>query len=109
LKPIGAEEFIQYFHMKAVSEEARTHPNRDVNMKNVVPIDSSSFLSDEKSTSRLEAYFQWSNQLTFFVASEILKHTQRRTRQHMIQYFLQAAARCLVLNNFNSLFAILGE
>ena len=80
--------------MKFASEEAR--------------VQSDESLHDKKSTMCLEAYIQWFNRLTSFVTTEVLKHTQRRSRAQFIDYFLDAAEQCLLLHNFNSMAAILG-
>lgn len=94
LKPIGAEELIQYYMMKLASEEARVHSDES--------------LLDKKSTMCLEGYIQWFNRLTSFVTTEVLKHTHRNSRVRFIDYFLDAAEECLRLHNFNSMAAILG-
>ncbi len=49
------------------------------------------------------------NRLTFFVTTEIVKHTQRRLRIRLINYFMDAAYECLRLQNFNSMIGIIGK
>lgn len=98
LKPVGAEELIQYFIMKFASEEARAHPSV-----------SGRVVHDQKLTFCLEAYIQWFNRLTFFVTTEIVKHTQRRSRVRLINYFIDTAYECFRLHNFNSMIGILGK
>ena len=98
--------------MKLASEEARAHPNRNP----PVPSDTSNggnpkannIVHDKKLTFCLEAYIQWFNRLTFFITTEIVKHTHRRSRVRLINYFIDAAYECLRLNNFNSMIGILG-
>ena len=101
--------------MKLASEEARAHPNRNP----PVPCDTSNggnsntkaqnVVHDKKLTFCLEAYIQWFNRLTFFITTEIVKHTHRRSRVRLINYFIDAAYECLRLNNFNSMIGILGK
>ena len=105
MKPVGAEELVQYFIMKLASEEARANPNqvdlRDAKNNHVI--------HDKKLTFCLEAYIQWFNRLTFFITTEIVKHTHRRARIKLINYFIDAAHECFRLNNFNSMVGILGK
>ena len=95
--------------MKLASEEARVHPNR----KNDNPSGSTNktlnFVHDTKLTFCLETYVQWFNRLTFFVTTEIVKHTQRRVRMRLINYFIDTAYECFRLRNFNSMFGIIGK
>jgi translation initiation factor 2B subunit (eIF-2B alpha/beta/delta family) len=101
--------------MKLASEEARAHPNRTYN----VPLatangeysnqKSQNVVHDKKLTFCLEAYIQWFNRLTFFITTEIVKHTQRRSRIRLINYFIDAAYECFRLKNFNSMIGILGK
>ena len=93
--------------MKLASEEARAHPNRVIS--NVSDSKSSIIIHDKKLTFCLEAYIQWFNRLTFFITTEIVKHTQRRSRVRLINYFIDAAYECFRLNNFNSMIGILGK
>ena len=104
MKPIGAEELIQYFIMKLAAEEERARPNRQTN-HSITP----KTIHDTKLTFCLETYIQWFNHLTFFVTTEIVKHTQRRVRMQLINYFIDAAYECLRLRNFNSMIGIIGK
>ncbi|UJR13401.1 hypothetical protein I4U23_000416 [Adineta vaga] len=114
LKPVGAEELIQYFIMKLASEEARAHPSRNFESEQITSdgensnIKSHKLVHDKKLTFCLEAYIQWFNRLTFFITTEIVKHTQRRSRVRLINYFIDAAYECFRLHNFNSMIGILG-
>ncbi|CAF0842167.1 unnamed protein product [Adineta steineri] len=109
LKPIGAEELIQYFIAKSASEEARAHPNRiHHNQTTSSNAKSLNIIHDIKLTTTFETYIQWSNRLTFFVTTEIVKHTQKRLRIQLINYFIDVAHECLRLHNFNSMFGIIG-
>ncbi|CAF0983568.1 unnamed protein product [Adineta steineri] len=114
LKPVGAEELIQYFIMKLASEEIRAHPNRNYNTDasasdgETPNHKSQKLVHDKKLTFCLEAYIQWFNRLTFFITTEIVKHTQRRSRVRLINYFIDTAYECFRLQNFNSMIGILG-
>ncbi|CAF4728490.1 unnamed protein product, partial [Rotaria sp. Silwood2] len=115
LKPVGAEELIQYFIMKLASEEVRAHPNKMHQVESSLnDIDNSNnksknLIHDKKLTFCLEAYIQWFNRLTFFITTEIVKHTQRRSRVRLINYFIDAAYECFRIQNFNSMIGILGK
>ncbi|CAF3964520.1 unnamed protein product [Rotaria magnacalcarata] len=110
LKPIGAEELIQYFIMNLSSGEARAHPNRTFNSQTAKSSNNKSLerVHDKKLTFCLETYVQWFDRLTFFVTTEIVKHTHRRLRLRLINYFIDAAYECLRLHNFNSMIGIIG-
>ena len=95
--------------MKLASEEARVHPNRTINSSITTENKSLNSVHDTKLTFCLETYVQWFNRLTFFVTTEIVKHTQRHMRIRLINYFLDAACECFRLRNFNSMIAILGR
>jgi hypothetical protein len=101
--------------MKLASEEARAHPNRGSNSQSsTTNVDNPAhkfhnIVHDKKLTFCLEAYVQWFNRLTFFVTTEIVKHTQRRSRIRLINYFIDAAYECFRLHNFNSMIGILGK
>ncbi|CAF3076843.1 unnamed protein product [Rotaria sp. Silwood2] len=115
LRPVGAEELIQYFIMKLASEEVRAHPNKMHQVESSLnDIDNSNnksknLIHDKKLTFCLEAYIQWFNRLTFFITTEIVKHTQRRSRVRLINYFIDAAYECFRIQNFNSMIGILGK
>src|SRR5437764_11770592 len=97
--------------MKLASEEARAHPNRNPNVSSTTTNGehSNNLVHDKKLTFCLEAYIQWFNRLTFFVTTEIVKHTHRRSRIRLINYFIDTAYECFRLNNFNSMIGILGK
>ena len=95
--------------MKLASEEARAHPNRTHDTSITSNSKSLTSVHDTKLTFCLETYVQWFNRLTFFVTTEIVKHTQRRVRIRLINYFLDTAYECFRLRNFNSMIAILGR
>ena len=101
--------------MKLASEEARAHPSRNSDSEQLTSNDepsnvkSTKLVHDKKLTFCLEAYIQWFNRLTFFITTEIVKHTQRRSRVRLINYFIDAAYECFRLHNFNSMIGILGE
>ena len=101
--------------MKLASEEARAHPNKNYNIPSSTADGenpnnkSQNFVHDKKLTLCLEAYVQWFNRLTFFVTTEIVKHTQRRLRIRLINYFIDAAYECFRLHNFNSMIGIIGK
>ena len=91
--------------MKLASEEARANPNHS----DMCNTKSNYLIHDKKLTFCLEAYIQWFNRLTFFITTEIVKHTHRRARIKLINYFIDAAHECFRLNNFNSMVGILGK
>jgi len=93
--------------MKLASEEARAHPTRTFDNSKTNKL--LNFVHDKKLTFCLETYIQWFNRLTFFVTTEIVKHTQKRLRMRLINYFIDAAYECLRLRNFNSMFGIIGK
>jgi hypothetical protein len=101
--------------MKLASEEARAHPNRNYNIQTETSNGENSnnkphnLVHDKKLTFCLEAYIQWFNRLTFFITTEIVKHTHRRSRIRLINYFIDTAYECFRLNNFNSMIGILGK
>ncbi|XP_069122915.1 ras-GEF domain-containing family member 1B-like isoform X4 [Argopecten irradians] len=87
LRFIGPEEFVQAFSKESHSAETTY---RDV-----------------KRTSNLEAYVQWFNRLSYFVATEICSHLKKKNRVKMIEYFTDVAKECINIGNFNSLMAII--
>jgi len=95
--------------MKLASEEERAHPNRSSGTPTTTNNKSLKIVHDKKLTSCLETYIQWFNRLTFFVTTEIVKHTQRRLRMQLINYFIDAAYECFRLRNFNSMIGIIGK
>ena len=98
--------------MKLANEEARAHPNRTSSDQRLISNEQSNnphYIHDRKLTFTLESYIQWFNRLTFFITTEIVKHTQRRSRVRLINYFIDAAYQCFRLHNFNSMIGILGK
>lgn len=59
-------------------------------------------------TTCLEAYINWSNRLSSFVTTEIIKHLKRHIRVKLLNYFIDAALECFNTGNFNSMMGILG-
>jgi hypothetical protein len=57
----------------------------------------------------LEAYINWSNRLSSFVTTEIIKHLKRHIRVKLLNYFIDAALECFNTGNFNSMMGILGK
>jgi hypothetical protein len=73
--------------------------------------DSSSNTTDHDThswTYCLEAYINWSNRLSLFVTTEIIKHLKRHIRVKLLNYFIDAALECFNTGNFNSMMGILG-
>lgn len=101
--------------MKLASEEARVHPSRNQHIVSSASDGENStdngktLIHDNKLTFCLEAYIQWFNRLTFFITTEIVKHTHRRSRVRLINYFIDAAYECFRVQNFNSMIGILGK
>jgi len=90
LKAIGAEEFI---HMRSSDSIS----------------DSDSIKSLNPWTYCLESYINWSNRLSSFVTTEIIKHLKRHIRVKLLNYFIDAALECFNTGNFNSMMGILGK
>ncbi|CAF3162553.1 unnamed protein product [Rotaria sp. Silwood2] len=88
LKAIGAEEFINM----SSSDSHSTKPSS----------------SSNSWTHCLEAYISWSNRLSSFVTTEIIKHLKRHIRVKLLNYFIDAALECFNTGNFNSMMGILG-
>ena len=57
----------------------------------------------------LESYINWSNRLSLFVTTEIIKHLKRHIRVKLLNYFIDAALECFNTGNFNSMMGILGN
>ena len=66
--------------------------------------------SEVKQTRNLEAYVEWFNRLSNFVAMEVCcsgrSKDKKKQRAKVIEYFIDVANECCHLNNFNSLMAI---
>jgi hypothetical protein len=92
LKAIGAEEFI---HMRSSDSPSTS--------------DSDTAKSLQAWTFCLEAYINWSNRLSSFVTTEIIKHLKRHIRVKLLNYFIDAALECFNTGNFNSMMGILGK
>lgn len=91
LKAIGAEEFI---HMR--SSDSPSSPDSETKSSN-------------NWTYCLESYINWSNRLSSFVTTEIIKHLKRHIRVKLLNYFIDAALECFNTGNFNSMMGILGK
>jgi hypothetical protein len=83
---IGPEEFVQEF--------AKEYPNIDSSLK------------DMKKTRNFEAYVQWFNRLSYIVATEIVKHSKKKQRARVIEYWIETARESFNIGNFNTLMAI---
>ena len=92
LKAIGAEEFI---HMRSSDSPPAA--------------DSETNKSSHTWTYCLESYINWSNRLSSFVTTEIIKHLKRHIRVKLLNYFIDAALECFNTGNFNSMMGILGQ
>lgn len=91
LKNIGAEEFVQAF--------VKDNPTGKVDAK-----------SAESKTKNLEAYIQWFNRLSYFVATEVcvtIRYPRRLNGGHVIDYFINVAKHCCNIGNFNSMMAVM--
>jgi hypothetical protein len=71
--------------------------------------DSDSIKSLNPWTYCLESYINWSNRLSSFVTTEIIKHLKRHIRVKLLNYFIDAALECFNTGNFNSMMGILGK
>ncbi|XP_074948503.1 LOW QUALITY PROTEIN: ras-GEF domain-containing family member 1B [Phalacrocorax aristotelis] len=89
LNYIGPEEFVQAFVQKD-------------------PLDNDkSCYGDRKKTQNLEAYVEWFNRLSYFVATEICLPVKKQHRARVIEYFISVARECFNIGNLNSLMAII--
>jgi len=86
LSMIGPEEFVQAFGKEKEKDPA---------------------YKDMKQTSNLENYVHWFNRLSYFIATEICMHLEKKNRVRMIEYFIDVAKECINIGNFNSLMAII--
>lgn len=84
---IGPEEFVQAF--------AKENPHLKTTFK------------DMKKTRNLESYVQWFNRLSYLVATEIVKHSKKKQRVKIVEYWIETARECFNIGNFNSLMAII--
>ncbi|XP_053682829.1 ras-GEF domain-containing family member 1B-like [Sabethes cyaneus] len=87
LSYIGPEEFVQAF--------AKENPNVDTSIK------------DMKKTRNLESYVQWFNRLSYIVATEVCKHSKKKQRARVIEYWIETARESFNIGNFNTLMAII--
>ncbi|XP_053709870.1 ras-GEF domain-containing family member 1B-B-like [Synchiropus splendidus] len=85
---IGPEEFIQTFAMKD-------------------PLENNKGFFRKRKTSNLEAYVNWFNRLSYFVATEICTPVKKKHRARIIEFFIDVAQECFNIGNFNSLMAII--
>uniref|UniRef100_A0A0N5A6A4 Ras-GEF domain-containing protein n=1 Tax=Parastrongyloides trichosuri TaxID=131310 RepID=A0A0N5A6A4_PARTI len=95
LSIIGVDEFIQ----------ALSYGDMDcLDTGNVSKNEES--LSKHKVSISIRFYISWFNQLTSFVATEIMRHARKRYRVKAIEYFIDVAKECINVGNFNSMMAI---
>ncbi|XP_075215870.1 uncharacterized protein LOC142321567 isoform X1 [Lycorma delicatula] len=87
LSYIGPEEFVQAF--------AKENPHLETSFK------------DMKKTRNLESYVSWFNRLSYFVATEVVKHVKKKQRVKVTEFWIEAARECFNIGNFNSLMAII--
>ncbi|XP_058442702.1 ras-GEF domain-containing family member 1B-like isoform X3 [Malaya genurostris] len=87
LSYIGPEEFVQAF--------AKENPNLEISIK------------DMKKTRNLESYVQWFNRLSYIVATEVCKHSKKKQRARVIEYWIETARESFNIGNFNTLMAII--
>uniref|UniRef100_A0A1B6LRM7 Ras-GEF domain-containing protein n=1 Tax=Graphocephala atropunctata TaxID=36148 RepID=A0A1B6LRM7_9HEMI len=84
---IGPEEFVQAF--------AKDNPHLETSFK------------DMKKTRNLESYVSWFNRLSYFVATEVVKHAKKKQRVRVVEFWIETARECFNIGNFNSLMAII--
>lgn len=87
LSYIGPEEFVQAF--------AKDNPHLETSFK------------DMKKTRNLESYVSWFNRLSYFVATEVVKHVKKKQRVKVVEFWIETARECFNIGNFNSLMAII--
>ncbi|KAF2903197.1 hypothetical protein ILUMI_02999 [Ignelater luminosus] len=87
LSYIGPEEFVQAF--------AKENPHIETSFK------------DMKKTRNLEQYVQWFNKLSYFVATQVIRHLKKKQRVRVVEYWIETGRECFNIGNFNSLMAII--
>ncbi|XP_031356877.1 ras-GEF domain-containing family member 1B-like isoform X2 [Photinus pyralis] len=87
LSYIGPEEFVQAF--------AKENPHIETSFK------------DMKKTHNLEQYVQWFNRLSYFVATQVIRHLKKKQRVRVVEYWIETGRECFNIGNFNSLMAII--
>ncbi|KAI3634264.1 hypothetical protein MIR68_007868 [Amoeboaphelidium protococcarum] len=66
-----------------------------------------SIKNDNSKSPNVKHLIKMSNQTTAWVASVILSEEDPKIRSQLLKYFIQVADKCLELNNYNTLMAIL--
>ncbi|WRT64250.1 uncharacterized protein IL334_001181 [Kwoniella shivajii] len=61
----------------------------------------------KKTIPELKALSTVSNQITGWVADSILNETDAKKRASLIKFFIKLADKCLMMNNFSTMFAVL--
>lgn len=61
-----------------------------------------------KRTSSLLAYNVWFNRISWFICSQIVKSLDMEQRVKIINFFIDVADNCLMIRNYNCVFAITG-
>ncbi|CEF60122.1 Ras-like guanine nucleotide exchange factor,N-terminal domain and Guanine-nucleotide dissociation stimulator CDC25 domain and Ras guanine nucleotide exchange factor, domain-containing protein [Strongyloides ratti] len=106
LSVIGVDEFIQalsYGDMDCL-DGSKEKLNKTSNNEVEDEITDSS--SKHKVSISIRFYISWFNQLTSFVATEIMRHARKKYRVKAIEYFIDVAKECINIGNFNSMMAI---
>jgi hypothetical protein len=58
------------------------------------------------SCSNIGHYADWFNHVTYLVGTEVCRHSKKRNRVRIIEYFIDVAKECFNVGNFNSLMAV---
>ncbi|WVW82416.1 hypothetical protein I302_104426 [Kwoniella bestiolae CBS 10118] len=61
----------------------------------------------KKTIPELKALSTLSNQITGWVADSILNETDAKKRASLVKFFIKLADKCLMMNNFSTMFAVL--
>uniref|UniRef100_A0A0N5C9U3 Ras-GEF domain-containing protein n=1 Tax=Strongyloides papillosus TaxID=174720 RepID=A0A0N5C9U3_STREA len=107
LSVIGVDEFIQalsYGDMDCLDTNKDKGGKNTNNNKDGNAVEDTS--SKHKVSISIKFYISWFNQLTSFVATEIMRHARKKYRVKAIEYFIDVAKECINIGNFNSMMAI---
>uniref|UniRef100_A0A914VWJ8 Uncharacterized protein n=1 Tax=Plectus sambesii TaxID=2011161 RepID=A0A914VWJ8_9BILA len=60
----------------------------------------------KSSSNNIGHYVDWFNHVTYLVGTEVCRHSKKRNRVRIIEYFIDVAKECFNVGNFNSLMAV---
>uniref|UniRef100_A0AAF5DPI5 Ras-GEF domain-containing protein n=1 Tax=Strongyloides stercoralis TaxID=6248 RepID=A0AAF5DPI5_STRER len=106
LSVIGVDEFIQALSYGDMDCLDTNKEKLNKNCNDAVEDEVKDSPSSNKVSTSIRFYISWFNQLTSFVATEIMRHARKRYRVKAIEYFIDVAKECINIGNFNSMMAI---